>query len=269
MKHLSLFGWLSLLFILSTAFTCADHRDQPAPALRFRVKTVNYVKAGGRSVQDGPYVFSYYSNGLLASFSNEGSFEQRFRNVFVFSDGTHAVSTGKYLSISVTVGMYYYFDAQNRIIQIKLYSSPEYKLTHDFMYDGSNTIPSSRITTRIENGVSIGSKTETYMFAGGNATMINGTSFSYDASPNPYKGLFGFNAFDNLSPDFHVFANSTDLRALNRPFNVSENFSDSSVKVFNQNNRTTDAQLSYNSDRLVTKILYKDGNAEEFTYETY
>ncbi len=73
--------------------------------------------------------------------------------------------------------------------------------------------------------------------------MVNGTTFTYDASPNPYKGLFGFNAFRSLSPDYSAF--STDAIELNRPFNISENFSDSSVKVFNKNNRTTNAQLTY------------------------
>jgi hypothetical protein len=267
MKQISLFGYLSLLFILTTALTCTDHRDQPAPASRFRVKTINYAKPGGGGFQDGPYVLSYYSNGLLASYSNGGELDQRFRNVFVASDGSHAVSTGKYITLSITVGMYYYFDAQNRVTQIKLYKYPEFKLTYDYTYDGNSTTPSSRTTTRLENGVSIGNKTGTYMFAGGNATMVNSTTFTYDASPNPYKGLFGFNAFGNLSPDYNAF--STDAMGLNRPFNISENFSDSSVKVFNQNNCTNSAQLTYNSDGLVTKIAYTDGRSEEFTYETY
>ncbi len=110
------------------------------------------------------------------------------------------------------------------------------------------------------------------MFSGGNATAINGTSYTYDSSPNPYRGLFGFSSFDFFSSSLDAYTNFTDPITpylINRPFSISEGFSDSSVKVFNQNNRTTDAQLTYNSNGLVTKIVYKDGKSETFTYESY
>ena len=72
----------------------------------------------------------------------------------------------------------------------------------------------SRITTRfVDNGNTIvGSKTEIYSFAGGNATTVDGKLFTYDTSPNPYKGLLGFNEWYYSSPDFSTDSDVTSLR---------------------------------------------------------
>ncbi|MBO0931089.1 hypothetical protein [Fibrella aquatilis] len=266
MKHLSLFGWLSLVFIFSAALTCNDHRDQPAP--RFRLKTVNYVKPNDAgAVQNGLYILSYDSNGRLLSFSNERFLTLRFKTASITYDANDRINSSyRYLTPTAIPILDYSFDNQNRPTRIRLNYGSDYKVVYDFTYAGNSTTPSSRTTTRIENGTPIGTKTETYTFVGNNATTINGNAHTYDSSPNPYKGLFGFNAIEYLSPDYFSSGSITEL---NRPFNISENFSDSSVKIFNQNNRTTNAQLTYGSNGLVTKITYTDGNSEEFTYETY
>lgn len=266
MKQISLFAWLSLLVIFSTALTCTAHPDVP-PTVRFRVKMVNYVKPGGFT-EDGVYTLSYDGNGRLSTFVNERDAINSTRRTLVtyYPNNEVSISTSKNGSPAFSYGLFYYFDAQSRLIRMRHFLSPNIKVVYDFVYNGNSLTPSSRLTTRYESGVPTGSKTETYTYAGANATTINGTSYTYDSSPNPYKGLFGFNAFSTLSPDYSFNLNNL---ALNRPFNISERCSDSSVKVFNQNNRTTNAQLTYNSDGLVTKIAYTDGNSEEFTYETY
>lgn len=272
MKQIPLLGYLSLLFILSTALTCTGHRDLPHAA-RFRVKTVK------SSQVNFTHVLTYDSTGRLASYTGPRSDS--------FADGStsydyrrYGQAGGKYdfrtirspTKFQATV-LYYKFDDQRRLIQVRYIDTVNggggvgLVLLYDYIYTDNNTFPLSRITTRfVDNGNTIvGSKTEIYSFAGGNATTVDGKLFTYDTSPNPYKGLLGFNEWYYSSPDFST---DSDVTSLNRPFIISERFSDSSVKIFNQNNRTTNAQLTYNSDGLVTKILYDDGRSEEFTYET-
>ncbi|MBO0937199.1 hypothetical protein J2I47_11630 [Fibrella sp. HMF5335] len=273
MKQISLASYLLLLFILSTALTCTDHRDQPTPAARFRVKTIAYTTLGNsKTPADGPFVLTYDSNGRLASYStpdytSRESFGTRAVHYTYPKTDYQFYADGLVERVN-NFAMSYYFDSQNRLIRMRLNAYQQDRVIYDFIYNGNSTTPSSRITTRLDNNVVVGSRTENYSFTGSNATAIDGKSYTYDSSPNPYKGLFGFAAFSISSPDYTANF-SGNINALNRPFDISERFSDSSVKVFNQNNRTTDAQLTYNSDGLVTKIVYNDGNSEEFTYETY
>jgi hypothetical protein len=274
MKHLSLLGWLSLVFILSTALTCTDHRDLP-PAARFRVKTVTYFY--GIPYQSSRTIsLTYGDNGKISNYSGPSdSFLPEALKSERVSYTNNLVSrltvfTGKFTYYYTT----YSYDSQDRLSQMNYFYNAEVKprLVHDFTYNGNSMQPTSRIATVISStdGTVLASKTETYTFSGGNATSINGNSYTYDTSPNPYKGLLGFSAWGTYitSPDAY-YDSSTNTYGVDRPFAASEPFSDSSVKVFNQNNRTTDAQLTYNSDGLVTKIVYKDGKSEAFTYESY
>lgn len=259
MKHISLFGYLSLLFILSTALTCTDHRDVP-PAARFRVKTIKF------SETNFAHVLTYNNLGRLVSYTGPTSDS--------FVDGSTAIDysgiSSGYIGgvfrlearFSSSSSAKYTFDNQNRISQIRVYkypgsssSSTDSTLSYTFMYSGNNTTPTARTRIRFNNGVILSTTSETYSFTGSNAMTINGGTYTYDTAPNPYKGLYGFIPFTELvSPTY---------------FGASDRFSDSSVKIFNQNNCTTNAQLTYNSDGLVTKIAYTDGRSEQFTYETY
>ncbi|MBO0936819.1 hypothetical protein J2I47_09715 [Fibrella sp. HMF5335] len=286
MKHLSLLGWLSLVFVLSTALTCTDHRDQPAP--RFRLKTVTFNKPGESNL---PYVLTYDSGNRLTSFFNKnGDGNTGLGNSF--RPSLHAF-TGNLIQQVVMFESkltYYYvlysYDSQGRTTKLRVYYTGTgsnfnlLSLTQDFTYEGNSTLPASRLSTQYYiygDGKPVASKTETYVFSGGNATSINGVPYTYDSNPNPYKGLFGFTPYYSYSPDTYVSIEYDPVTGvgkptsygLNRPVSISDPFTDSSVKVFNQNNRTTDAQLTYNSDGLVTKIVYKDGKSEVFTYEPY
>ncbi|MBO0930809.1 hypothetical protein [Fibrella aquatilis] len=268
MKNFSLFGWLLLLTILCTAITCADHRDQPA--LRYRLKTVahTYPLPDPYTPYTREFTLIYNAKGQLESYIRPGN--RQYSPVY---------ENGRISSVTIKVDDFvfhttrYKYDAQGRVSSITLYvdkikTKSEDKVVSIYNYEGNNTLPSSQTVTRFENMISIGSRTETYAFAGGNATTINGTSYSYDNTPNPYRGLLGFSIYYSLSNDYESPSDGT-ANALNRPFNIGEAFADQSVKVFNQNNRTTGAQLTYNSNGLVSKIAYDNGNIEEFTYETY
>ena len=189
----------------------------------------------------------------------------------LYDGNSYNFSTGAYVAKVSSYLLTYRYDGQRRLVSVRLYatgsSDSGLRVSYDYVYDGSNTLPSSRITTLISYGVSVSSKTEMYAFSGGNATTINGKSYAYDTSPNPYKGLAGFTGSNLFGvPDFNSLSGDA---LLNRSFSISEPFSDVSVKSFNQNNRTINAQLTYNSDGSVTKIAYTDGNSEEFTYEIY
>ncbi|MBO0936817.1 hypothetical protein J2I47_09705 [Fibrella sp. HMF5335] len=278
MRHLSLLGWLSLVFVLSTALTCTDHRDQPAP--RFRLKTVTYNQSG---LSSNPYTLVYSENNqLMAYASSSGPID--FNNTRLAKQLSYSDNGVRQLVGFIDKINYYYvtysYDLMKRVIRMSVYlagSRPTRLLsTEDFTYDGSSTMPSSRLATTYsaDGNMAVAKRTETYTFSGGNATSIDGNSYTYDTSPNPYKGLFGFSYFTYSSYDSYTYYDNSGAGnvigyGINRPFSVSEEFSDSSVKVFNQNNRTTDAQLTYNSDGLVTKIVYKDGKSEVFTYESY
>ncbi|MBO0936818.1 hypothetical protein J2I47_09710 [Fibrella sp. HMF5335] len=269
MKHLSLLGWLSLVFVLSTALTCTDHRDQPAP--RFRLKTITYNRPGESNV---PYVLTYDDNNRLISFFADGNVG--FMNSYRPSQHRFKDNRIDQVVMFDNRLRYYYvlysYDSQGRTTKLSVYQTDNGNgyanllvLTEEFTYQGSSIFPTSRLATKNRYGTIVveASKTETYVFNGGNATSIDGVPYTYDSNPNPYRGLFGFTSY------FYSSLDATGVVGLNRPFNISEPFSDSSVKVFNQNNCTTDAQLTYNSDGLVTKIVYKDGKSEVFTYESY
>ena len=273
MKHLSLLGWLSLVFILSTALTCTDHRDQPTP--QFRLKTVTFNKPGESNV---PYVLTYDSGNRLISFFADGN--AGLGNSYRPSEHSFTDNRIRQLVTYESKLVYYYvfysYDSQGRTTRLSVYytgtglgSTNVLVLIQDFTYLGSSIFPASRLSTQYKLGsdIAVASKTETYIFSGGNATSINGVPYTYDSTPNPYRGLFGFTPYYFYSPDTSGFFSG--VGGLNRPFSISDPFTDSSVKVFNQNNRTTDAQLTYNSDGLVTKIVYKDGKSEAFTYESY
>lgn len=268
MKHLSLFGCLSLLFILSTAFTCTDHRDLP-PAARFRVKTINYTTTGDSSAS-ALFNLLYGADGRLASVRSDlysGRDAGRRDVIYNSNSNIDAQIFTAWSESKVTVYfMLYNIDKQNRVTRMSFTDASLLRsfYTYDFTYNGTGTMPLSRTITEFSRGTPSESKTENYTFINGNAAVINGISYAYDTSPNPYKGLVGFSSFLFVSPDFNF-----GFSLLNRPFSISERFSDSSVKAFNQNNRTTNAQLTYNSNGLVTRIAYTDGNSEEFTYETY
>jgi hypothetical protein len=259
MKQISLLGYLSLLFILTTALTCTDHRDVP-PAARFRVKTVKY------SETKFVHTLTYDNLGRLVSYTGPTSDSFVDGSTFVGYSGTsdsYVIGILKLESrFSSSSSAKNIFDNQGRISQMKVYryygSRPypgDSTLNYTYTYSGNNTTPIARTRIRFIDGVIFANTSETYSFTGGNATTINGRTYTYDTAPNPYKGLYGFIPYPELiSPD---------------AFNVSDRFSDSSVKIFNQNNCTNSAQLTYNSDGLVTKIAYTDGRSEEFTYETY
>ena len=259
MKNLSLFGCLSLLFILSTALTCTDHRDLP-PAARFRVKTIKF------SETNFVHALTYDNLGRLASYTGPRSDSFVDGSTTVGYGGTsdrYEIGIVKLESrFSSSSSAKHTFDNQRRISQMKVYryygSRPypgDSTLSYTFTYSGNNTTPTTRTRMTFDNGVLFSTTSETYSFTGGNATTINGRTYTYDTAPNPYKGLYGFIPFPELSSP--------------NAFNVSDRFSDSSVKIFNQNNCTNSAQLTYNNDGLVTKIAYTDGRSEEFTYETY
>lgn len=261
MKNYSFFSWLLVLPLFISIVSC-DHRDV---APRFRVKTIAYsVVAGGKHT----FTLTYDSTGRL------------IRHIFrPWSAGAIFAADGKFINYTETAlgvnGMddkintytqYYYYDSMKRVAKTNYFWSLNINrslVTNDFTYNGTSTVPASKLITRGERYDPFAKTTrpETYVFTGGNATTIDGVNYTYDNTPNPYRGLFGFSAFNEIAPDFE--------RPLNRPFKISERFSDTSVKVFNQNNRTNDAQLTYNSDGLVTKIAYNDGEIEEFTYESY
>ncbi|XWW46737.1 hypothetical protein JYG30_04565 [Fibrella sp. USSR17] len=270
MKHFSLASWLLLLTTLCTALTCSDHREGTAP--RFRVKTISYSDAQIKPFGDAQFTLSYNNENQLSGFTIDKETNPAYQPMVNYASGRISYVTSR-ISRLIFSGLRYYYDSQNRLVRLVMNlqaTDGGNRISYDFVYDGTNTVPSSRIATSYTgtngNEVSTGTRTESYTFAGGNATSINGTSYTYDTTPNPYRGLFGFNEYLSLTPDFYLGAPADYL---NRPYKISERFSGSSVKVFNQNNRTTDAQLTYNSDNLVTKIVYKDGNIEEFTYETY
>ena len=287
MKHLSLFGWLSLVFILSTALTCTDHRDQPTPTPQFRLKTVTF---NGPGESRPPYILTYDSGNRLISFSAKsfggpaGYSNSLFPSQHDFRD--NRIRQLVMLESKLT---YYYvlyaYDSQGRTTKLSVYytgtgsSTNLLVLTQEFTYLGSSLFPASRLSTQYYYGDDkpVASKTETYVFSGGNATSVNGVPYTYDSTPNPYRGLFGFTPYYYYSPDTSVSIEYDPVTGvgkptsygLNRPSSISDPFTDSSVKVFNQNNRTTDAQLTYNSDGLATKIVYKDGTSEAYTYEKY
>ena len=283
MNHFSLLGRLLLVLFITTVLSCTDHRD--VPALRFRVKTIQYNNPANPSSL--PIILLYSENNLLMAYATYMGSPVDFNNNRVArqlsytNDGVRQLNT--FYSQIFSYQVNYNYDSMKRVTNISTYGYIHNVytafLTEDFTYDGTSTLPSSRQAAYYGDGsngdggsVAVAKKTERYTFSGGNATSIDGNSYTYDTSPNPYKGLFGFTSFERSSPDAFTYRdNSGNFTGygINRPFSISEEFSDSSVKVFNQNNRTTDAQLTYNSDGLVTKIVYKDGTSEAFTYEKY
>lgn len=262
MKHYSLFGWLLLLPLFVSIISC-DHRD---PAPRFRVKTITTSLDYTRDYVS-VYKLTYNASGQLETYTNEPYPANQYipytRKITGYTSEGLIKSVEGIDSRFNVFGQSYVYDAQKRLIQINYESVYESVVVYDFAYDGASTTPSSKTTTKynLNMNAKLATRTETYTFTGGNATVIDGKSYTYDSTPNPYFGLVGFSTFLSIAPD-----NRSDV---NRPFSISEGFSSSSVKAFNRNNRTNDAQLTYNSDGLVTKIAYNDGRVEEFTYESY
>ena len=276
MKHLSLLGWLLLVLVLGATLSCTDHLDQPA--LRFRLKTVTYSSTPPSSLSlsainpTATRTLFYGDNNRLVSYRTEGDIfaPDSLRSKRIDYKGDFVSKLTGFVTRTEYYNTYYTYDTQNRISRIEYYTNRGFlsirnlKVSYTFTYDGNSPFPTGRIGNVFgsANPYQATSRFQPYTFSGGNAKTINGQTYTYDTNPNPYKGLFGFSYFDNATstPDDFNF---------NRDFSISEEFSDSSVKVFNQNNCTTDAQLTYNSNGLVTKIVYKDGKSEAFTYESY
>ncbi|MEZ0611052.1 hypothetical protein ACAW74_21240 [Fibrella sp. WM1] len=260
MKSYSLRAWLLLLLPLCVAFTCSDHRE-PQP-LRYRLKTVNY---------NGSYdtfYLTYDSNGRLTRYNygpNRGAVQydvsydslNRVKQLYFIDQGLNGNFSNGYI-----------YNQHNQLSQVEryylpvriFYPLPQPSLASTYLYDYTSTGASTpaRLTTRYTNY----SLDQAYTFSGGNAIKVGDKEYTYDDKPNPYKGLFGLNLNFGLDPSY---ASNEPVS----PFSPSQRFTDLGVKVYNQNNITTGAKLTYNSDGLVTKIVYDNGTFEEFTYEAY
>lgn len=258
---------LILSLPLAFAFSCEDHR-QPKPD-RFRLKSVTYNDPTTSTEYaalspSSTFFLKYDAAGRLTGYDlgpnvNSSRWDLQYSQ--------NRVSTLNYfLEVSPFSNTYTYTEqgqlsriANYRLFNITGSRPPQLEYTFDFIYDGTNTLPSAK---RITNELNTQNRVEeTYTFANGNAVKINGQTINYDNTPNPYKGLFGLNTFLTLVP-----------YAFGQPFGFSPfsaRFADFSVKVFNQNNITNDAVLTYNANGLVSKIAYNDGRSEEFTYEQY
>lgn len=259
MKDYSLRSWLLLLLPLCVAFGCMDHRD-PQP-LRYRLKTIKY------SVNLRTFTLTYDSTGRIASY-NYGSnatnwtlgydSQNRVRSIYFLDRGQN----GNYTNL-------YTYNQQSQLTQVTRTRypgrsteplTPQLQSTYDLSYASTSaTVPSKLITTYLNPNSSL---EQIYTFSGGNAIQVGDKTYSYDNTPNPYRGLFGLNLYFSLD-------RGDGLPVPISPFAPSQLFTDLGVKVFNQNNITTDATLTYNSNGLVTKIAYNDGKFEEFTYESY
>ncbi|CCH03469.1 hypothetical protein FAES_5470 [Fibrella aestuarina BUZ 2] len=265
MKAYSLRAWLLLLLPLCAAFTCSDHRE-PQP-LRYRLKTVKYSVGPPPNYTPQTFTLTYDSNGRIASYdygSNATNWtvgydnQNRVASIFFLDRGQN----GNYFNA-------YTYNQQSQLTQVTRTRypgrstepiTPRLQSTYDLNYASTSaTVPSKLITTYLDPNSSL---EQIYTFSGGNAIQVGDKTYTYDNTPNPYKGLFGLNLYFSLDQGF-------GLPVPISPFRPSQRFTDLGVKVYNQNNITTDATLTYNSDGLVTKIDYNDGASEEFTYEAY